>query len=77
VHSCVTLYYTGKALVCQYQVAAQADEGDSGSPTFWWMSPGVNQAWLGGLLHHNIPGYYYTFSSITGIKNDFANLVTH
>jgi hypothetical protein len=66
-----------KALLCQYQVAAEMQLGDSGAPTFWWVCCNVNEAWIGGLLIAGIEGYFYQFSSITGIKNDFANLVSY
>ena len=61
-------------LVCQYRVAGRGIPGDSGSPVFQWICCGLDEAWLGGILVSAIPGYYYYFSSITGIKNDIAGL---
>ncbi len=79
-HTCMTIAYSGsKALLCQYGAAAYADHGDSGGPMFWWMCCNPNEAWLGGILHtvSSIPDWHTIFSSITGIKNDIANLVTY
>ena len=67
------------ALRCQYKVAAEGDSGDSGSPVFKYTSYyyGVKQATLAGILHAGYSGQGFYFSSITGIKNDIANLLTH
>jgi hypothetical protein len=75
--TCYIYYVAGKALVCQYSVAAEADQGDSGSPVFMWICCNVNEAWIGGLLSSATEGLAFGFSSISGVKNDFANLVTH
>ncbi len=79
VKTCYTIYYTTKALTCQYNVAAESDGGDSGSPVFMWVSPGVNQAWLGGLLTGGFEDDYYSFSSIAGMHNDLGGtfVITH
>ncbi len=67
------------ALRCQYKVDAEVDGGDSGSPVFEYTSYfyGIKQATLAGILHGGMSGYGFYFSSITGIKNDIANLLTH
>lgn len=75
--TCMKMYVAGGELLCQYRVGARADYGDSGAPTFWWMCCNPNEAWLGGILHGAVTGYWYYFSSITGIKNDIANLVSY
>lgn len=78
--TCRTLQYptTSQAMLCQYVVTAEDDFGDSGAPTFWWVCcSGPNQAWLGGILSSGYENAFYFFSSISGIKNDIANLVTY
>ena len=77
--TCLNFYAYGGTLKCQYKVLAEAKEGDSGSPVFEYTSfyLGIKQATLAGVLHSATPGLYYYFSSITGIKNDIANLVTY
>jgi hypothetical protein len=50
------------------------DVGDSGSPVFVWVLPGVNKAWLGGIAVSGALSVGYTFSSITGILDDFGTL---
>ena len=80
IHVCKTIYYSvggNRALLCQYDVAAEVDFGDSGGPAFWWNCCGANESWLGGIVVAGIEGYFFTLSSITGIRNDIANLVTY
>ena len=75
-HTCVTVINSGGKLLCQYFVRATANNGDSGSPTFWWQCCGTNEAWLGGVLW-GLTGADYLFGSISGIKNDFSGLVSY
>lgn len=77
--SCVDLISHGGTLKCQYEVAAQADQGDSGSPVFLYTEYYLGQlrATLGGMLNSATAGRSFLFSSITGVRNDIANIVTH
>jgi hypothetical protein len=79
-HTCVTYVWTiplKKALLCQYYVASSILGGDSGAPAFWWYCCNPNEAWIGGLVSTGFTNSLYGFSSITGIKNDFANLISY
>jgi hypothetical protein len=79
VSTCYTVYQSAHALICQYNVASDADGGDSGAPVFVWMAPGVNRAFLAGMIYGGIPNTFFQFSSIAGIHNDLWGswLITH
>ncbi|HVT38860.1 MAG TPA: hypothetical protein VHE78_07440 [Gemmatimonadaceae bacterium] len=77
--TCFDVGAGGGALRCQYQVLAEADEGDSGAPVFEYTSLyyTTKQATLAGIVRGGFSGLNFDFSSISGIKNDIANLITY
>ena len=75
-----TCYKTGqkgttKKFVCQWQVGANADPGDSGSPVYTIEGSGVR---LSGIEWGSLdePKQYYVFSPISGIERDLGGTLT-
>jgi len=76
--SCVNVGSGGGVLLCQQFSYTYANEGDSGSPAFWWVCCGTNQTSLVGIVHSAIPpSNEMGFSTIAGVKNDLGALITY
>jgi hypothetical protein len=77
-HTCFQIYVAGRYILCNVEVKAYSDFGDSGGPVY---TPLIAQypgsPWRSGIYHSfNAPRTYYWFSSVGAIYAAFAGAFT-